>query len=149
MFMETLVKMKLTVINWNRKDKKNSQGFFNLFNVCAEVVSSKSIFENTKTLEFEPQSNIVSVAKQLKEDICFCNTVPEHKWPPTFESVTAEFRDPLDSVKLFLKNLLAERRAEQYHQIRTSLNLPYVNIMLDVDAAINSYKFRWSNFTCF
>ena len=37
----------------------------------------------------------MSVAKQLREDlISYCNTVPEHKWPPNFESVTAEFEDP-------------------------------------------------------
>ena len=57
--------------------------------------------------EFEPQSNLVSLAKQLREDIIsYCNTVPEHKWPPTFERVTTEFGDPPDSIKLFLKNLL-------------------------------------------
>ena len=79
----------------------------------AEVVFSKSIFHNTKIPEVEPQSNIVSVAKQLREDIIsHGNTVPEHKWPPTFESVTAEFGDPPDSVKLFLNNL-QQRRAEQ------------------------------------
>lgn len=62
--------------------------------------------------QFEPQPNIVSVAKQLREDmICFCNTVPEDKWLPTFESVTAESRDPLDSVKLFLKNLLTTEKS--------------------------------------
>ena len=50
--------------------------------------------------EFEPQSNIVSVAKQLREDIIsYCNTVPEHKWLLTFESVTAKFEDLPDSVK--------------------------------------------------
>ena len=55
--------------------------------------------------ESEPQSNIASVAKQLREDfISYCNTVPEHKWPPNFESVTTEFGDPPGSVKLFLKN---------------------------------------------
>ena len=56
-------------------------------NLCAEVVFSKSIFDKTKMPWFEPQSNIVSVAKQLREDIIsYCNTVPEHKWSPTFES---------------------------------------------------------------
>ena len=38
-------------------------------NVTTEVVFSKSIFDNTKMLEFEPQSNIVSAAKQLREYI--------------------------------------------------------------------------------
>ena len=55
----------------------------------------------------------MSVAKQLREDlISYCNTVPEHKWPPNFESVTAEFGDPPGSDKLFLKKI-QQRRAEQ------------------------------------
>ena len=59
--------------------------FVQLSTVCAEIVFSKSIFDNTEMPQFEPQPNIVSVAKQLREDmICFCNTVPEDKWLPTF-----------------------------------------------------------------
>lgn len=86
--------------------------FVQLSTVCAEIVFSKSIFDNTEMPQFEPQPNIVSVAKQLREDmICFCNTVPEDKWLPKFESVTAESRDPLDSVKLFLKNLLTTEKS--------------------------------------
>ena len=86
--------------------------FVQLSTVCAEIVFSKSIFDNKEMPQFEPQPNIVSVAKQLREDmICFCNTVPEDKWLPTFESVTAESRDPLDSVKLFLKNLLTTEKS--------------------------------------
>ena len=51
--------------------------------------------------EFESRLNIVFVGKQLREDIIsYCNTVPEHKWPPTFESVTNEFGNPPDSFKL-------------------------------------------------
>ena len=86
--------------------------FVQLSTVCAEIVFSKSIFDNKEMPQFEPQPNIVSVAKQLREDmICFCNTVPEDKWLPKFESVTAESRDPLDSVKLFLKNLLTTEKS--------------------------------------
>ena len=33
--------------------------------------------------------------------------------------------------------------------LAASSNMPYVNITLDVGPAINSYKFLWSNFTCF
>ena len=33
--------------------------------------------------------------------------------------------------------------------LAASSNMPYVNITLDVGAAINSYKFLWSSFTCF
>ena len=52
--------------------------------MCAEVVFSKNTFDNTKLPEFEPQSNVVSVAKQMREGIIsYCNTVPEHKWPLT------------------------------------------------------------------
>ena len=78
--------------------QKIQKEFFNLFN----QVFSKSIFDNTRMPEFEPQSNIVSVATQLREYIIsYCNTIPEHKWSPTFESVTAELGDPPDSVKPF------------------------------------------------
>lgn len=33
--------------------------------------------------------------------------------------------------------------------LAASANIPYVNITLDVDAAVNPYKFLWSNFTFF
>ena len=33
--------------------------------------------------------------------------------------------------------------------LAASSSMPYVNITLDVSATINSYKFYWSNFTCF
>ena len=33
--------------------------------------------------------------------------------------------------------------------LAASSNMPHVKITLNVDAAINSYKFLWSNFTCF
>ena len=62
--------------------------------------------------EFELQSNIVSVAKQLTEDIIsYCNTVPEHRWPPTSEGMTAKFGDAPDSVKLS-KNFTCSREQE-------------------------------------
>ena len=54
----------------------------------------------------------MSVAKQLREDIIsYCNTVPDHKCPPTFESVTAEFGDPPDSVKISLIHLLTTEKS--------------------------------------
>ena len=56
---------------------------------------------------FEPQSNITHVAKQLREDIItFCKSVPAHKCPLTFESVTAEYGNLPEPVQVFLKHLL-------------------------------------------
>ena len=70
--------------------------------------------------EFEPQSNIVSVAKQLAEDIIsYCNTVPEHRWPPTFEGMTAEFGDAPDSAECS-KNFTCSR--EQQNKLGESMS---------------------------
>ena len=82
--------------------------------IYPEVVSSKSMFDNTTLPEFDPQSNIASVGKQLRQDIIsYCNSVSEHKWPPTFETVTAEYGSPPESVKLFLKNLLTTEKTNR------------------------------------
>ena len=84
--------------------------------------------------ESEPQSNIVSVAKQLREDfISYCNTAPEHKWPPNFESVTTEFGDPPGSVKLFLKKL-QQRRAEQTERkhVASLIHLHQISFIISV-----------------
>lgn len=79
--------------------------------ICLEVVFSKSIFDNTTLPEFDPKSNIASVAKQSRQDIIsYCNSVPEHKWPPTFEIVTTEYGNPPELVKSFLKNLLTSEK---------------------------------------
>ena len=49
-------------------------------NMCAELVFSRNIFDNVKMVEFEPQSNTMPVAKQLRENIvCYCSTAPEYK----------------------------------------------------------------------
>ena len=49
-------------------------------NMHAELVFSRNIFDNVKMAEFEPQSNTMPVAKQLRENIvCYCNTAPEYK----------------------------------------------------------------------
>ena len=64
--------------------------------------------------EFEPQSNKVSVAKQMTEDIIsYCNNVPEHRWPPTSEGMTAKFGDAPDSVKLSMLLAAENRRANR------------------------------------
>ena len=64
--------------------------------------------------QFELQSNIVSVAKQLTEDIIsYGNTVPEHRWPPTSEGMTAKFGDAPDSVKLSMLLAAENRRANR------------------------------------
>ena len=49
-------------------------------NMCAELDFSRNIFDNAKMAEFEPQSNTMPAAKQLRENIvCYCNTAPEYK----------------------------------------------------------------------
>ena len=59
-------------------------------------------------------SNIAPVAKQLRQDfISYCNSVPEHKWPPTFETVTAEYGNPPEPVKLFLESLLTTENIDR------------------------------------
>ena len=79
-----------------------------------EVVFSKSIFDNKLMPSLDPGTNIVLVAKQLREDIIsFCNSVPEHKWPPTFETLSNEYGNPPESVKLFLKHLLSNEKAKK------------------------------------
>ncbi|KAG1711251.1 hypothetical protein GQR58_002553 [Nymphon striatum] len=75
-----------------------------------ELVFSTNI--DRKLPRLEPQSNVVSVAKQLRQDIIsYCGSVAEHKWPPTFESVTAEYGNPPESIKLFLKHLLTTEKS--------------------------------------
>ena len=77
----------------------------------AEVVFSTSI--DTMLPELSQNSNIVSVAKQLRQDIIsYCDSVPEHKWPPTFESLTKEYGNPPESIKLFLKHLLTAENGQ-------------------------------------
>ena len=98
--------------------------------ICPEVVFSKSIFDNTTLPEFDPRSNIASVAMQLRQDIIpYCSSVPEHKWSPTFETVTAEYRNPPESVKLFLKNLLTTEKTnrEKACHIVDSVTLDFVH----------------------
>ena len=75
--------------------------------------------------EFEVQSNMVPVAKQIRDIISYCNAVPEHKFSRTFESLAAEFGDPPNSVKLFLKALLTTEKSrtnrEKAHRMIDSL----------------------------
>ena len=79
-----------------------------------EVVFSKCIFDKKLMPTLDPESNIVLVAKQLREDIVtFCNAVPEHKWPPTFETLSEEYGNPPDSIKLFLKHLLSSEKSNK------------------------------------
>uniref|UniRef100_A0A7M5V7L0 Uncharacterized protein n=2 Tax=Clytia hemisphaerica TaxID=252671 RepID=A0A7M5V7L0_9CNID len=85
---------------------------------CAEVVFSKSIFDEKMMPSFDPNSNIISVSKQLRKDIItFCKSVPGHKWPPTFDSLTGEYGKPPESVQLFLKHLLTSEKNKERHSI--------------------------------
>ena len=62
------------------KEYPDALQFVQLSNMCAEVVFSKSIFNERTLATFVPQSNIIYVAKQLREDIItFCKSVPTHK----------------------------------------------------------------------
>ena len=89
------------------KEYPDALQFVQPSNMCAEVVFSKSIFDERMLPTFEPQFNTIHVAKPLREDIItFCKSIPTHKWPPTFESVTAEYGNPPESVQVFLKHLL-------------------------------------------
>lgn len=84
----------------------------------SEVVFSTSL--DTILPGFNENSNIISLAKQLRQDIIsYCDSVPSHKWPPTFESLTAEYGNPPESIKLFLKHLLtAEKNPNQKRTCR-------------------------------
>ncbi|XP_066931362.1 uncharacterized protein [Clytia hemisphaerica] len=81
---------------------------------CPEVVFSKCIFDKKLMPSLDHESNVVSVAKQLREDIIsYCKSVPEHKWPPTFETLSEEYGKPPQSVQLFLKHLLSTEKSNK------------------------------------
>ena len=70
--------------------------------------------------------------KQLRQDIAsYCNSVLEHKWPRTFETVTAEYGNPPETVKLFLKNLLTTEKTnrEKACRIVSSVTTDFVHNM--------------------
>ena len=73
----------------------------------ADIVFCNDVFTKTIKPEFDPLTNIRLVAKHLKDDIlAYCNTIPEHSWPPTIETLTREYGTPPDSVRIFLTHLL-------------------------------------------
>ena len=73
----------------------------------AEVVFSQDILTERLRPEFDPITNIRTVAEQLKSDILdYCSRLPEHSWPPTIETLLQEYGEPPESVKYFLQHLL-------------------------------------------
>ena len=101
------------------KEYPDALQFVQPSNMCAEVVFSKSIFDERMLPTFEPQFNTIHVAKPLREDIItFCKSIPTHKWPPTFESVTAEYGNPPESVQVFLKHLLTTENTNKERACR-------------------------------
>ena len=77
-----------------------------------EVVFSKEILTQSRP-EFDQVTNIKVVAQQLREDIMtYCNKIPEHSWPPTFQSLTQEYKEPPESIKKFLNFLLTSGKHE-------------------------------------
>ena len=76
----------------------------------AEVVINRRVFEDTSLSSFV-KGNEVFILKEaatvLRKDITeFIATAPDLVWPPTVEALTAEARQPPDSLITFLINLL-------------------------------------------
>ena len=71
------------------------------------MIASDSIEEVLTTIT-HPQTCIKSAAAAtLRADILsYCNAIKDQHWPPTIETVAAEYGSPPDLVKVFLNTLL-------------------------------------------
>ena len=90
-----------------QKEFPNQLTFVQPSSRCAEVIFSNTVLGETMAPQFDSNTNIKVVATQLRDDILsYANSIPKQVWPPTVESLTAEYGYPPPSVKLFLTTLL-------------------------------------------
>ena len=81
--------------------------FFQPNNRCPDVVIASDSIEEVLTTINHPQTCTKSAAATLQADILsYCNAIKDQHWPPTIETVTAEYGPPPDLVNLFLNTLL-------------------------------------------
>ena len=81
--------------------------FFQSNNRCPNVVIASDSFEEVLTTIAHPETCIKSAAATFRADILsYCSAIKDQHWPPTLETVTAEYRSPPDSVKLSVNTLL-------------------------------------------
>ena len=71
------------------------------------VIASDSIEEVLTTITHLQTCIKSAAAATLRADILsYCNAIKDQHWPPTIETVTAEYGPPPDLVNLFLNTLL-------------------------------------------
>ena len=71
----------------------------------AEIVLSKTVFDNTVYYSIEKVSSINEVASIIKLDIVsYCKTLPEMSWPPKIEEM--ERIEMPESQRIFLTKLM-------------------------------------------
>ena len=72
----------------------------------AEIVLSKTVFDNTVYYSIDKVSSINEVASIIKLDIVsYCKTLPEMSWPPKIEEI--ERREMPESMRIFLTKLMS------------------------------------------
>ena len=72
----------------------------------AEIVLSKTVFDNIIHYSIDKDSSINEVASIIKLDIVsYCKTLPEMSWPPKIEEI--ERREMPESMRIFLTKLMS------------------------------------------
>ena len=78
-----------------QKEFHNQLTFVQPSSRCAEVVFSNTVLGETMVPQFDSNTNIKVVSTQLRDDILsYANSIPKQVWPPTVESLTAEYGNP-------------------------------------------------------